>query len=65
MEAEELIKYLKKCVENLNLGYEPIITPTIHNPNEQQYDVSFVIMEKVKKGRIPRFTVNVKDNLFN
>lgn len=61
MEAEELIKYFKKCVEQLNDDFEPIITPTKGNPIEKQTDVSFVIMENVKEGRIPRFTVNVKD----
>lgn len=61
MEAEELIKYLKKCCEELDGDYEPIITPTLYNPNDLQYDVSFIIMENVKGGTIPRFNINVKD----
>lgn len=59
--AEELLRYLKKCVEDLNLNGEAIITPTMYNPTELQYDVSFIIMEKVKGGTIPRFNINVKD----
>jgi hypothetical protein len=63
MEAEELLIYLKKCTEDL-LGdnAEVLITPTKYNPTQRQYDVSFIIMEKVEGGCIPRFTVNVKDN---
>ena len=63
MEAEELLKYLKKCVEEkLGTDFEPIITPTMYDPTKMQYDVSFIIMEKIEGGCIPRFTVNVKDN---
>jgi hypothetical protein len=63
MEAEELLKYLKKCVEEkLGADFEPIITPTMYDPTKMQYDVSFIIMEKLIGGTIPRFTVNVKDN---
>jgi hypothetical protein len=63
MEAEELLKYFKKCVEDLDCGFKPIITPTMYDPTKMQYDVSFIIMEKVEGGCIPRFTVNVKDRL--
>lgn len=61
MEAEELIKYLKKCVDELDLGYEVLITPTKGDPTKQQFDVSFMIMEKALVGRRPKFMVNVKD----
>ena len=63
MEAEELLKYLKKCTEEL-LGdnVEVLISPTMYDPTKMQYDVSFIIMERVEGGTIPRFTVNVKDN---
>lgn len=63
MEAEELIKYLKKCCESEIIGdkFEPIIIPTKGDPTKQQYDVSIIIMEKVKEGRIPRFRIDVKD----
>jgi hypothetical protein len=63
MEAEELLKYFKKCTEDL-LGdnAEVLISPTMYDPTKMQYDVSFIIMEKVEGGCIPRFTVNVKDN---
>lgn len=63
MEAEELLKYFKKCAQEL-LGdnAELIITPTMYDPTKMQYDVSFKIMEKVEGGMIPRFTINVKDD---
>ena len=61
MEAEELLKYFKECVERLEDDTEAIITPTIYDPTKMQYDVSFVIMEKVDGGTIPRFMINVKD----
>jgi len=64
MEAEELLKYLKKCVEE-KLGDDAnvLITPIMYDPTQMQYDVSFIIMEKVEGGCMPRFTVNVKDRL--
>lgn len=62
MEAEDLLLILKKCVEELGINkFEPIIVPTKGDPTEKQHDVSFIVMENVKEGRIPRFTVNVKD----
>ena len=63
MEAEELLKYLKKCVEEkMGDDVKALITPTMYDPTKMQYDVSFIIMEKVEGGTIPRFVVNVKDN---
>jgi len=35
----------------------------MYDPTQMQYDVSFIIMEKVEGGCMPRFTVNVKDRL--
>ena len=62
MDAEELIKYIKKCVNDLGIeDFEPIITPTMYDPDQLQNDVTIVIMEKVKGGTIPRFKINVKD----
>jgi len=62
MEAEELIKKIKVFVEEeLGSEYEALITPTMYDPNDLQYDVSFVVMRKVKKGMIPKFNINVKD----
>ena len=61
MDAEELLKYLKKCVEDLNLGYEPIITPTKSDPRKYQTDVSIIVMEKALVGNRPIFKINVKD----
>jgi len=63
MEAEELIKYLKKCCEVFGDEYEPIITPTKGDPRKKQNHGSIIMMEKVDSGRIPRFTINVNDNI--
>lgn len=64
MNAEELIIYLKDCVEMLeDDSIETHILPTKGDPTLPQYNVSFIVMEKVKGGQIPRFTVNVKDRL--
>jgi hypothetical protein len=35
----------------------------MYDPTKMQYDVSFMVMEKVEGGTIPRFSVNVKDKL--
>ncbi len=61
MEAEDILKYLMYCVKKLDDNFEPIITPTKGDPTKKQHDVSFVVMENVKKGQIPRFKINVKD----
>lgn len=61
METEDILKYLEESIKKLDNGFEPIIVPTKGDPTEKQTDVSFIIMEKVKDGQIPRFTVNVKD----
>ena len=52
MNAEEILLYLKKCIEDLDkssddLEFEPIILPTKGDPTELQNDVSIIIMEKV------------------
>jgi hypothetical protein len=62
MEAEELLTYIKKCVEEkLGNDYEAIVSATMYDPEKLQYNVSFFIMEKVENGYMPRFTVNVND----
>jgi len=62
MNAEELLKYFKECIEKLDIQeFEPIITPTMYDPRELQHDVSIIVMEKVEGGAIPRFSINVKD----
>jgi hypothetical protein len=61
MNAEELLIYIKECVENLDIDGEPIILPTKGDPTKPQNRVSFIIMEKVKKGTIPRFIIHVED----
>jgi len=60
--AEELLKYFKKCIKDLGINeFEPIITPTMYDPDQLQNDVTIIVMEKVKGGAIPRFEINVKD----
>lgn len=50
MNAEELIIYLRDCIEKLNiLEFEPIITPTMYDPTEMQNDVTIVVMEDYKE----------------
>ena len=62
MNAEELLKYFKDCINNLGIReFEPIITPTMYDPDQLQNDVTIIIMEKVEGGTIPRFKINVKD----
>ena len=64
MNAEELIIYLKDCVDKLeNSNVETHMLPTKGDPTEPQYNVSFIVMEKMGDGQVPRFTVNVKDRL--
>lgn len=64
MNAEELIIYLKDCVDKLeNSNVETYMLPTKGDPTEPQYNVSFIVMEKMGDGQLPRFTVNVKDRL--
>jgi hypothetical protein len=62
MEAEKLIKKIKEFVEEeLGSEYEAIITPTMYDPKDLQYNVSFIVMKKVEGGMIPRFNINLKD----
>jgi len=62
MNAEELLIGIKGYIKSLEIDeLEPIITPTMYDPDQLQNDVSIVIMEKVEGGTIPRFTINVKD----
>ena len=61
MNAEELLLNLKQYIETLDIDGEVIITPTIGDPTELQNDVTLLILENVEEGRIPRFSINVKD----
>ena len=62
MNAEELLIYLRKSIDALGIQeFEPIITPTMYDPEQLQNDVTIVIMEKIEGGTIPRFKINVKD----
>lgn len=62
MNAEELIIYIKDCINVA--GYknlEPIITPTTGDPKELQHDVTIIVMEQIGDDTIPRFRIDVKD----
>ena len=60
--AEELIKGIMGYIESLEIDdLEPIITPTMYDPEQLQNDVTIVVLQKVEGGSIPRFKINVKD----
>ena len=62
MNAEELIIGIKDYIKSLEIDeLEPLITPTMYDPDQLQNDVTIMIMEKVEGGVIPRFKINVKD----
>jgi len=62
MDAEELIKGIRGYIKSLEIDeLEPIITPTMYDPDQLQNDVTIMVMEKVEGGVIPRFKINVKD----
>jgi len=62
MEAEELLKKIREFIEEeLDSDFEPIITPTMYDPNDKQFDISIIVMEKVEGGTMPRFHINLKD----
>ena len=62
MNAEELIIYIKDCINALNVEkYEPIITPTTGDPTELQNDVTIIVMERIGDYSFPKFEINVKD----
>jgi len=62
MDAEELIKGIRSYIKSLEIDeLEPIITPTMYDPDQLQNDVTIMVMEKVEGGVIPRFKINVKD----
>ena len=61
MNAEELLIYIKDFVETLHIDGEVVILPTTGNPNEQQNDVTIMILEDVEGGAIPKYSINVKD----
>ena len=60
--AEELIKGIRGYIESLEIDeLEPIITPTMYDPDQLQNDVTILVLQKVEGGSIPRFKINVKD----
>ena len=62
MDAEKLIKGIRGYIKSLEIDeLEPIITPTMYDPDQLQNDVTIMVMEKVEGGTIPRFKINVKD----
>ena len=63
MEAEELLRYLKKCTQEwVGDNAEVLITPTMYDPTKMQYDVSFIIMERVvwKLMKLIKITISKK-----
>ena len=65
MNSEEILKQIKWFLESEPEFSESelIITPTMYDPTKLQYKVSFIVMEKVEGGRIPRFEITVNDLL--
>ena len=65
MDSEEILKQIKWFLESepeFN-ECEMIISPTKYDPTKLQYKVSFIVMEKVEGGHIPRFEITVNDLL--
>lgn len=63
MNSEEILKDIKSYLES-NLDYsnsEILITPTMYDPFKLQHKVSFIIMQGVGDGTIPRFEITVND----
>ncbi len=56
MEAEELLDYLKDCLEEFDL------TPTMYDRNKMQYKPSVGILEEVDGGHVKRFTITIEDH---
>jgi len=60
--AEELIKGIRGYIESLEIDdLEPVITPTMYDPEQLQNDVTILVLQKVEGGSIPKFKINVKD----
>ena len=60
--AEELIKGIRGYIKSLEIDdLEPVITPTMYDPEQLQNDVTILVLQKVEGGSIPRFKINVKD----
>ena len=60
--AEELIKYIRDCIEKLEDNeFEPIVTPTMYDPTELQNEVTIIVMEQVGDDTKPKFRIDVKD----
>jgi hypothetical protein len=62
MNAEELLIFLKDCLESADDEKNEFhILPTTGDPTKPQPKVSFIVMKKVRGGRIPKFIVHVED----
>ena len=62
MNAEELLIFLKDCLEMADDDNNEFhVLPTTGDPTKPQNKVSFIVMKNVKKGRIPKFIVHVED----
>ena len=58
--AEDLLLYLKECVENIEEDPEVVVLPTTGDPTVEQHVVSFMVFEKQKDSRVPVFKVTVE-----
>ena len=58
--AEDMLEYLKECIENIEENPEVIVIPTTGDPTLEQHVVSFMVFEKQKDSRIPVFKVTVE-----
>lgn len=63
MNSEEILKTIKWYLESEPefSQNEIIITPTKFDPTKPQHKVSFIVMERVSGGSIPRFEITVND----
>jgi hypothetical protein len=61
MNAEELLIHIKEFVEGLDDIDDIHIIPSKGDPTKQQDRVSFIVMNKMKNGIIPKFMIHVED----
>jgi len=60
--AEELIRYIRDCIEKLEDNeFEPIITPTMYDPTDLQDEVTIIVMEQIGDDTKPKFRIDVID----
>jgi len=60
MDAESLLSGIEVFLNHGDL--KTYVLPTKGDPTEKQTEVSLMIMERVDKGEIPKFTITVKEH---